>query len=299
MNKKIIMMLAVAVVVSIIFLNANLKTTSYEATVWIGKASMGSSELNPSNKWIVYGDGTRYDTVSLETVRSFLGNEAVDACVRAAMNLSYSFMGLRGTNAYSNISIFSIYALDTQNHTECKIIIDGIEHNSNGYSFISIGTGSHSIKITKSGYFDTSTRNLTIYKGRVFIEAYLVPYHLTANAGGPYYGNVGDEIQFYGSAYGSEPPYSYHWDFGDGTTSTEQNPVHTYTKAGNYTVTLTVTDAYGNTAIDTTIASIGGGTPPYSPIQPDTSSSIYLIIPIIGMLAVGVVVARKMYYKHI
>ena len=34
---------------------------------------------------------------------------------------------------------------------------------------------------------------------------------------------------------------SWHWDFGDGTTSTEQNPIHTYQKDGvHYTVTLTV-----------------------------------------------------------
>ena len=30
------------------------------------------------------------------------------------------------------------------------------------------------------------------------------------------------------------------WDFGDGTTSNEPNPVHKYAKAGNYQVTLTV-----------------------------------------------------------
>jgi chitodextrinase len=35
---------------------------------------------------------------------------------------------------------------------------------------------------------------------------------------------------------------SYHWDFGDGSTSAVQNPSHTFTNAGSYTVTLTVTD---------------------------------------------------------
>jgi len=35
---------------------------------------------------------------------------------------------------------------------------------------------------------------------------------------------------------------SYSWDFGDGSTSTGQNPSHTYTTAGNYTVTLAVSD---------------------------------------------------------
>jgi PKD repeat protein len=31
---------------------------------------------------------------------------------------------------------------------------------------------------------------------------------------------------------------SWRWDFGDGTTSTEQHPLHTYEKAGQYVVTL-------------------------------------------------------------
>jgi Zn-dependent metalloprotease len=35
---------------------------------------------------------------------------------------------------------------------------------------------------------------------------------------------------------------SWDWDFGDGNTSTQQNPSHTYAAAGTYNVTLTVTD---------------------------------------------------------
>lgn len=37
----------------------------------------------------------------------------------------------------------------------------------------------------------------------------------------------------------------YRWDFGDGSTSTERNPVHVYQSTGNYTVTLTVTNENG------------------------------------------------------
>ena len=40
---------------------------------------------------------------------------------------------------------------------------------------------------------------------------------------------------------------SYYWDFGDGTNSNDQNPSHTYTKAGNYTVKLLITNASGCT----------------------------------------------------
>nr|WP_237419448.1 collagenase [Kitasatospora sp. SID7827] len=39
----------------------------------------------------------------------------------------------------------------------------------------------------------------------------------------------------------------WHWTFGDGGTSEERNPSHTYAKAGTYTVALTVTDANGRT----------------------------------------------------
>lgn len=35
------------------------------------------------------------------------------------------------------------------------------------------------------------------------------------------------------------------WDFGDGNTSTQQNPVHTYTNIGNYTVTLRIANSAG------------------------------------------------------
>jgi PKD repeat protein len=45
-------------------------------------------------------------------------------------------------------------------------------------------------------------------------------------------------------------PFSFAWDFGDGTKSTEQNPVHTYEKVGEYTATLTVTNQKGNKGTD-------------------------------------------------
>src|SRR6266704_3377697 len=56
---------------------------------------------------------------------------------------------------------------------------------------------------------------------------------------------------------------SYSWTFGDGATSTAQNPSHTYTAAGSYTVTLQVTDNQG--AQSTTTSKTVTVTPPNQP----------------------------------
>src|SRR5512135_2043679 len=76
------------------------------------------------------------------------------------------------------------------------------------------------------------------------------------DAGGPYTGKPGQPIQFDGSARYGTQPYTWAWDFGDGATSTEQNPTHTYTDPGTYTVSLEVTDAASNTTTDSTTATI-------------------------------------------
>lgn len=60
------------------------------------------------------------------------------------------------------------------------------------------------------------------------------------------------DVNFYGySNCGSS--VSYLWDFGDSTSGTGQNPIHTYNNFGTYTVCLSIT---GNGAISTTCQTV-------------------------------------------
>ncbi|TSA32981.1 MAG: PKD domain-containing protein [Porphyromonadaceae bacterium] len=52
----------------------------------------------------------------------------------------------------------------------------------------------------------------------------------------------------------SENAKSYAWDFGDGKTSTDENPKHAYSSAGDFTITLTATGGGGIDSISQTIS---------------------------------------------
>ncbi len=53
---------------------------------------------------------------------------------------------------------------------------------------------------------------------------------------------------------------TYAWDFGDGGTSTAQNPTHVYTDAGTYAAKVTVSDGNGGTADATSSVTVVGAT---------------------------------------
>ena len=56
---------------------------------------------------------------------------------------------------------------------------------------------------------------------------------------------AGEPVTFHNLS-GGEAPLSYRWDFGDGQTSTEANPIHTYNITGDLLVTLETENALGS-----------------------------------------------------
>jgi parallel beta-helix repeat protein len=69
----------------------------------------------------------------------------------------------------------------------------------------------------------------------------------TVTAGFYAFGHVGQapySVRFLDQSIGS--PTAWHWDFGDGTTSDEQNPTHIYNQTGAYNVALTASSGWGS-----------------------------------------------------
>lgn len=68
---------------------------------------------------------------------------------------------------------------------------------------------------------------------------------------------------------------TFEWDFGDGTTSTERNPVHTYDSYGTYTVRLKATGPGGTTSSQPDDIALAKS----SPVQIDGNISDWADIP--------------------
>src|SRR5204862_399532 len=98
-----------------------------------------------------------------------------------------------------------------------------------------------------------------------YIQALVAPVAPTADfSGSPTSGTVPLQVQFTDqSLTGGAVITSWSWNFGDGGTSTTQNPSHTYLVPGTYNVSLTATNSVGpgsitkNGYINAQIAPVG------------------------------------------
>jgi len=88
---------------------------------------------------------------------------------------------------------------------------------------------------------------------------------IVADAGGPYTVLVGESLTLDGSVTGGTSPYTWSWDLGDGDTADIEDPTHTYTSEGVYTVTLTVTDDEGLMDTDTATVTVVDNSAPATP----------------------------------
>jgi PKD repeat protein len=98
-----------------------------------------------------------------------------------------------------------------------------------------------------TGAWDVTVRNPDGQEGRGpgLFGVTDVPGPLRANfTGSPRSGLPPLEVQFSDTSTGTIT--SWRWSFGDGRTSTEQNPSHIYERIGVYSVTLRISGSSGN-----------------------------------------------------
>jgi PKD repeat protein/Zn-dependent protease len=86
---------------------------------------------------------------------------------------------------------------------------------------------------------------------------------------GPQEGDPPLTVSFHDFSSGT--PLAWLWDFGDGSTSTEKDPVHAYSATGTYSVTLHVANAFGSDMLTRpNLVRIGESAPVIPPIQTQT-----------------------------
>ncbi len=164
---------------------------------------------------------TKTDYISVSAITPVANFNAIPTSGTAPLNVQF-------TDTSANVP--TSWAWDFENDGT----IDSTEQNpSHTYT----AGGKHTVNLTvgNAAGTDSEVKN-------EFITAYIPP---VANfSGTPVSGNTPLTVTF--KDLSENLPTSWLWDFGDGTTSTSQNPSHKYSYAGNYTVSLNVTNPAGS-----------------------------------------------------
>jgi len=115
---------------------------------------------------------------------------------------------------------------------------DGSTSNEQNPSHTFTNVGSYVVTLTvtdNGGVTGSVTKTISISKCNIPPTAWL--------SASPTVGPAALTVQFTGSGTDTDGYItSYYWNFGEGSNSNEQNPIHIFNNKGTYTVTLTVTD---------------------------------------------------------
>lgn len=196
---------------------------------WTGPNNFTSTEQNP-----VITDVTT-NTAGIYKVRIQSGD-----CLSSESSTTVSVVSLPeftvSASGATTLCEGSSVVLSTQNR-------DGYTYQWYKDGAAISGATSSQITASESGSYqvlvDHTGSNCEIETNAIEVNVYTMPaaaYSMPASA------CSGQEVAFTSSTtVDGTAPVEYSWDFGDGTTSTELNPVHTFATAGNYTVQHSVT----------------------------------------------------------
>jgi PKD repeat protein len=139
-------------------------------------------------------------------------------------------------------------------------------------SYTYVNDGTYDVSLTETNDFGSNTTTQT---GSIVVGSTGVP--AADFSAGTTSGTAPLVVSFTDMSTGS--PTTWAWDFGDGTTGSDENPIHTYTTAGTYSVSLIATNAAGsNTAVKSDYITVSGDTgatvtQEETPVQSDIPSA--------------------------
>ena len=125
--------------------------------------------------------------------------------------------------------------------------------------------GTYTVSLTATNYGGGTSMVISGYVG-VTAE----PLPVTAFTSNITSGSAPLAVNFNDTSTNS--PVAWAWSFGDGNTSTLQNPVHTYITPGTYTVSLTATNYGGNQSMTRYNYTTVNPTPPVASFASDLTS---------------------------
>ena len=213
-------------------------TSTNSPTGWVWSFGDGgtSSEKNPSHIYTSAGTYTVTLTATNPGGSNTVTQTGIITVYYALPVVSFS------SNATSGTTPLAVLFTDTSTNSPTSwywYFGDGGTSSDQNpvYEYTDAGTYSVSMSATNSAGTNTTTK--TDYITVTAITSPVVSFTSDVTTG-----TAPVTVQFTDES--SYSPTSWRWSFGDGISSTEQNPSHTYTSAGSYTVALTATNTGGS-----------------------------------------------------
>jgi len=228
------------------FNNTSTGTVGGTTYFWNFGDATNSTSFSPAHTYTSNGSYTVSLSANNNFTASCASTKTAVVVVNSICNLAANFTYTMGANGLVN---FISTSIGTNSFTNYRwtfgngIVLSGNNMTSTAQTYTANGTYVVTLKDSTSNPACVSQISQTINIGNV-----VNPCNLSANFSGAGTNGV---FNFNNTSTGTSAGVTYLWNFGDATTSPSVSPSHTYTNAGNYTVTLSANNNYSYSCVST------------------------------------------------
>lgn len=219
-------------------LSAGEGTLSY---LWSFGDGSESTAVNPSH---VYQAAGSYEVTLTATNKA--GSNTATQSIVVAIPPQISSMTVSGNRGVGMPINFSLLLAGSPPFDYLWEFGDGSTSTDAAPTHAYGASGEYTVSVQVQNAVGSATLTRVVAVGALPFVAFVPP--TAPEAGAP--------IVFQNNSSSAEP-MTFLWEFGDGSTSTEENPTHTYTRGGIFTVTLTATNQFGSTSSSQTVIVTG------------------------------------------